>query len=82
MTCLRCKSNNINVQMVSESHLKDKHHSFLYWMFIGWWLHLLLWFFFTIPMILGKIFGAKDKKLVTRHKSIAVCQNCGYHWKI
>lgn len=82
MICPKCKNNNVNVQMVSESQLKSKHHSILYWLFIGWWLHLLLWFFLTVPMILGKIFGAKDKKIVTKHKSIAVCQDCGYHWKI
>lgn len=82
MQCPRCKSNNVNIQMVTESKLKTKHHSLFYWMFIGWWLHLLLWFFLTIPMILGKLFGSKDKKLVTKHKSMAVCQDCGYNWKI
>lgn len=82
MKCPKCGSSNINVQMVSESKLKNKHQSIFYWLIIGWWLHLIMWFFFTIPMILGKMFGSKNKKLVTKHKSMAVCQNCGYSWKV
>ena len=30
MNCPKCGSENVNVQMVSESQLKTKHHSFLY----------------------------------------------------
>ena len=82
MNCPKCGSNNVNVQMVSESQLKNKHHSFFYWLFIGWWLHPILWFFLTVPMILGHLFGGKNKKLVTKHKSVAVCQNCGYNWTL
>lgn len=82
MKCSRCGSENVNVQMVTYSKLKNKHHSLFYWLFIGWWLHLLLWFFLTIPMILGKLFGHKKQKLVQSHKSIAVCQNCGHTWKV
>lgn len=80
MRCRRCGSENISVQMVSENKLKSKHHSILYWLIIGWWLHPILWLFFTIPMIFGKLFGFKKQKLVTKHKSMAVCQECGYHW--
>ena len=82
MICSKCGSNNINVQMVSESQLKNKHHSIIYWLLIGWWLHPLLWFFMTGPMILGKLFGNKNKKLVTKHKGMAVCQNCGNSWNV
>lgn len=82
MLCPKCKSSNVNVQMVLESQLKNKHHSIFYWLIIGWWLHPLMWFFFTIPMILGKMFGSKNKKLATKHKTVAVCQNCGYTWKV
>lgn len=80
MKCPKCGSENVNVQMVTENQLKTKHHSFLYWLIIGWWLHLLLWLFLTIPMLLGKLFGSKKQKLVSKHKSICVCQNCGYNW--
>lgn len=82
MKCSKCGSENVNVQMVSESKLKTKHHSVLYWIFIGWWLKPILWLFLTIPMILGKMFGRKNQKLVTKHSSMAVCQNCGNSWKV
>ena len=72
MQCPKCGSSNVSVQMVSESELKTKHKSIWYWIFIGWWWRPLLWIFLTIPMLLGKLFGRKDKKLVTKHKSIAV----------
>ncbi len=82
MKCPRCGSENVNVQMVSESQLKNKHRSFLYWLLIGWWLHLILWIVAFVPMIFGKLFGRKDKKIVTEHKGMAVCQNCGHHWNV
>ena len=82
MKCPKCGSMNTNIQMITETKLKNKHHSIFYWLIIGWWLHLLLWFFLTVPMILGKIFGHKKQKLVQHHKSIAVCQNCGYNWNV
>lgn len=82
MKCNRCGSNNVNVQMVSESKLKTKHHSIFYWILIGWWLELCLWFFLTIPRLLIAMFGFKKQKLVTKHKSMAVCQDCGYSGKV
>ena len=82
MKCPKCGSENVNVQMVTDTKLKNKHHSLIYWLFIGWWLHLILWVCLTIPMILGKLFGHKDKKIVQSHKSMAVCQNCGNNWKV
>ena len=82
MKCPKCESENVNVQMVTETKLKTKHHSILYWIFIGWWLEIILWFFLTIPRLLAAMFGHKKQKLVTKHKSMAVCQNCGYNWKV
>ena len=64
MTCTKCGSSNVNVQMVSESQLKNKHHSILYWLFIGWWWIPLLWICLTMPMIFVKLFGHKKQKLV------------------
>ena len=80
MTCNKCGSANVNIQMVSETQLKKKHHSAIYWLFIGWWLHPLLWLFLTLPMIIIRIFVPKKQKLKTTHKSMAVCQKCGYSW--
>ena len=81
MKCPKCGSNNITFQIVSEQKLKTKHHGVLYWMFIGWWLLPIMWLFFTFYMILGSLFGHKRQKIVTIHRSMAVCQNCGYSWK-
>lgn len=82
MKCSRCGSENVNVQMVTESKLKSKHRSIFWWIFIGWWLESFLWLFLTIPRLLAALFGHKKQKLVTKHKSIAVCQNCGYNWTV
>lgn len=61
MKCPKCGSDNTNVQMVTESQLKNKHHSIAYWMFIGWWWRPLLWICLTLPMLLGSLFGHKKK---------------------
>lgn len=82
MKCPKCGSENVNVQMVTESQLKNKGKGCAYWLFIGWWFEPLMWFFLTIPMLLGKMFGRKNQKLVTKHKSMAVCQDCGNHWRV
>lgn len=82
MKCPKCESENVNVQMVTETKLKTKHHSILYWILIGWWLEIILWLFLTIPRLLAAMFGHKKQKLVTKHKSVAVCQNCGYNWNV
>lgn len=81
MYCPKCGTQNVSIQMVTENQLKTKHHSFLYWLIIGWWLHLLLWFFLTIPMILLKLFGGKKQKIVTQHRCVKICQNCGFIWE-
>ena len=47
MHCEKCNSENVNIQIVNESHLKRKHHSILYWVIVGWWLELILWLFFA-----------------------------------
>lgn len=78
MVCPKCGSNNVNVQMVSEQ--VKKHHSIWYWLFIGWWLEALLWFFLTLPRLLVAIFKHKPTKTV--HKSMAVCQSCGHSWSV
>ena len=80
MKCPKCGSENVNVQMVSETILKKKHHSVLYWICIGWWLHPLLWLFATLPMLIIKIFKPKNYKTKTKHKSMCVCQSCGQSW--
>lgn len=80
MKCRKCGSENVNVQVVTETKLKTKHHGILYWLLIGWWLKPLLWLFLTIPMLIIAIFRPKKQKLKQKNKSVAVCQSCGYKW--
>lgn len=80
MVCPKCNSNNVNVQMVSESQLKNKHHGLVWWLLWGWYWVPLKWLFLTIPALILKLFGHKRQKIVTKHKKMAVCQDCGYNW--
>lgn len=82
MTCTKCNSQNVTIQAVSETQLKTKHHSIIYWIFVGWWLKPILWLFLTIPMIIIAIFRPKKYKSKTIEKSMAVCQNCGNRWAV
>ena len=80
MTCPNCGSANVNVQVVTETQIKKKRHSFIWWLFIGWWWVPVKWLFFTGWAILAKIFAPKRQTLKQRHISKCVCQNCGYLW--
>lgn len=81
MICPKCGSENVNVQMVSETQLKQKHHGIFWWVFIGWWWLFFKWVFLTIPALIVKIFAPKKYKTKTVHKSMCVCQSCGHHWQ-
>ena len=80
MKCPVCGSENVNVQIVTETELKDKHHGVVWWLCIGWWWVPIWWLFFTIPALIIKIFAPKKQKLKQRHKTVRVCQNCGHKW--
>lgn len=81
MTCPKCGSTNVNVQIVTKSKLKNAHHGFFWWLLIGWWWIPIKWLFLTIPALLAKIFIPKKQKLKQRNVSMCVCQNCGHSWK-
>ena len=81
MRCPKCKSNNVSVQAVTESQLKDKHRGCFWWLCIGWWWLPIKWIFLTLPALIVKIFVPKRQKLVNKHISMCVCQSCGYSWK-
>ena len=70
------------MQVVTIHQLRNRHHSVLYWVLVGWWLQPLLWIFFSIPMLMIRLFAPRDKKLVAVHSSMAVCQQCGQVWKV
>lgn len=82
MTCEKCGSENVNVQMVSETSIKPKSKGFLWWLFIGFWWVPLKWLVFTVPALIIKIFKPKKYKTKTESYTSAVCQNCGYAWKV
>jgi len=80
--CPKCLSDNIHIQIISEIKLKNQHHGLLYWLIIGWWLELLLWFFLTIPRLLIAVFGHKKQKITQKNHKEAICQNCGHSWRL
>lgn len=81
MICPKCKSENVNVQIVTETKTKKVHHGILWWFFIGWWLETLLWLFLTLPKLLFTLFIPKKQKIVTTSKTMCVCQSCGHTWE-
>lgn len=78
MMCPKCKSENVNVQAVSM--VKNKRKGILYWLLIGWWLELIMWIFLTLPWLVIKIF--KPNKYKSKIVKQAICQSCGYSWKV
>lgn len=80
MVCPRCKSERVNVQMVTETQLKNKRKGAVWWCLVGWWWVPIKWLFLFIPAIIIKIFAPKKQKLEVTHKTLCVCQNCGYSW--
>lgn len=82
MVCPKCKSENVNVQVINEVEIKKKHHGVLWWIFVGWWWLPIKWLCFTLPALIFKIFGRKKQKVVNKQKTVCVCQNCGNRWEI
>lgn len=82
MVCPKCGSENVNVQVVTETKIKDKHHGFIWWLCVGWWWVPIKWLLFTLPALIIAIFKPKKQKVTQIQKSICVCQNCGNKWEI
>ncbi len=82
MNCSKCGSENVNIQVVTESKFKNKHHSIWWWIFFGWWWNAFLWIFFFIVKLILLIFGKKKQKIVQKHISKHVCQSCGHMWNV
>jgi len=80
MKCPKCGSKNIAIQAVTEVKEKRKK-GFFYWLLIGWWWELFAWVFLTLPKLLIALFSKKTK-LVSKTRSVAVCQNCGKRWTV
>lgn len=80
MKCPNCGSENVNVQLVTETQLKDKHHGCLWWLCVSWWWIPIKWFYFFWIALFAKIFIPKRQKLKQRHVAQCVCQDCGSYW--
>lgn len=80
MKCPKCGSENVSIQMVTETRLQKKHHGILYWLFCGWLIDAALWFFLTIPRLIVSIFRPRRYKVKTVSKKKAICQSCGKSW--
>lgn len=82
MVCPKCQSSNVTTQVVTDYSMKTQHKGVLWWCFIGWWWIFFKWLFLTLPALILKIFGHKKQKIVSSHRTVCVCQNCGNQWDI
>lgn len=89
MQCPKCNSNNVNIQREQSGTIGGartygkKHHGLLYWCLLGWWI----WMFKLLFLPFTIWFGKRDKintltAQKTFNKTVAVCQDCGNHWKV
>lgn len=81
MKCKKCGSENVNTQIVSEEVTRVWKHGILYWLLIGWWIWIVKLLLFPITMIFN-LFSREEKYSNTEHKTMCVCQSCGYTWKV
>ena len=82
MTCPKCNSEKVQIQVTNEVKLKDAHHGIIWWLLIGWWWIPVKWLCFTLLALIFKLFSHKKQKAVNKKVKMAVCQNCGNSWKI
>lgn len=82
LVCPKCGSTDVNVQVINEIQLTQKHKGVLWWIFIGSWWVIFKWAFFTLPALIVKIFSPKKYKTKNVQKSMAVCQHCGKTWRV
>ena len=82
IVCPRCHGTNVNIQAINNIQLEDKRHGCAWWIFVGWWWVPIKWLFFTLPALIIKIFKPKKQKVVNTVHSFAVCQSCGYQWRV
>lgn len=83
MKCPRCRSRNVRIDVVRER--RGAHHSLAWWLLIGWWIWPFKLLFLTVIWSQeaerkGKHPPRREDERVTR--SVAVCQQCGHHWRV
>lgn len=82
MTCPKCQSENVTVQVTTDVQIKTQHKGVVWWLLIGWWWVMLKWLFLTLPALLVKIFKKKKQVVVQTERKICVCHSCGHTWNI
>ena len=82
MKCRRCGSTNIEMTVINEMQVRKAHHGCAWWCFVGWWWLAVKWIFFTVPALIAKLFFPDKMYISNKINTYAVCQNCGYKWKI
>lgn len=97
MFCPKCGNKNISYQRELTGSIGAStnrvviqqpkvSHGCLYWIMIGWWLKPIYWLCFGWWW--GLLFGGKARGGLNFHadktlnRTTAVCQNCGYSWKV
>lgn len=83
MKCKKCGSENVNIQKVSEVKTKRRSTAYrVYWYTIGWVISLVTWLCFFLPRLIIRLIRGNKGKMVTKHKTLTVCQACGESWNI
>lgn len=94
MICPKCNSQNVFIQReqsfsVGGSRTTYSHgHGPLYWLLIGWWIWIFKMMLAICTLGLSLLFRKKKGTANTVstnkvfNKTVAVCQNCGFHWKV
>lgn len=97
MKCPRCKSEFVNFQRESTGNIgggtnrvviqqAKKSKGCLYWIAIGWWWVPMYWLmigWWWRPLFGGKTRGGLNIHAnKTLNRTMAVCQSCGYSWKV
>lgn len=80
MTCPKCKSENVNVQIVSETKSRGGTIPWWYWLCFVWIIDLCL--YLCIIGFFGVNIHHIFRKTKSKTKSYVVCQNCGHKWKV
>lgn len=78
MQCPKCGSANVSIQAVTT--VKNKKHGIMYYICFIWLFDLLIWIFLFLPRLIIQML--KKNKVVSKTRSVAVCQNCGNRWNV
>lgn len=86
--CPQCGGDNINYQREQSSTIGagvyhatvQKKHGCLWWLCIGWWAIWIIWPINLVKKVINAGGGVNAAKV--NNKTVAVCQHCGYSWRI